>query len=237
MIRLREERGLAGVMLIIVIAWALLAVFMLTRTLISAQQIDDRVVRIMNEVQPIDKDLDSVKLVETTNQIADEIEAAAKPLSGQLDQVIAAQIPEKAVSILDTAGKINQTVLTINETITPLGGTVTSINENATAINQTVDSIKANATSINRFVHSIFGSASGILGNASSINRGVKDINDRADVTIAVVRAIRGNTQGIDNVVPAIDRHANEIDCTVVVKTLADLRTVLSKGKGSACER
>lgn len=237
--RLREERGLAGVMLIIIIAWALLAVFMLTSTLVAAQQIDDRVVRITDVVTPLDASLDRLEALDTTNAIANDIEAAAKPLTGQLDQVIAEvpTIDKSASAILDTAGQINQKVLDINETITPIGGTVGQINTNAAAISQTVDSIEANATSINRFVHSIFGSASGILSTAQIANDGVAGINKRTDVAIAVARALEGNLQDVSNVVPSIDEHANEIDCTVVVKTLADLRTVLSKGKGSACER
>ena len=82
-----REAGLAGIALVIVIAWALAAVMMLTGTLIAAQQIDDRVATILGEVSPIDDDLDSVKLAQETDRIAKDILTAAEPLSGQLDQV------------------------------------------------------------------------------------------------------------------------------------------------------
>jgi methyl-accepting chemotaxis protein len=239
---LREERGLAGAMLIIVIVWALLAVFLLTRTLISAQQIDDRVVKITREVQPIDVELDAVRLAETTNAVAKEILTAAKPLSGQLDQVIATKIPESAAGILDTAGKINQTVLAINKTVQginatigPIGTTVGSINANVASIERNVDSIEANALSINRNAREILGDTGGILNTSRSINQGVEDINKRADVVIVLVRAIRSNTQDVSNVVPSIDEHANEIDCAFLIKTMADLQTLL-KEEGSECE-
>lgn len=238
--RLREEQGLAGAMLIVVIVWALLAVFMLTRTLISAQQIDARVVTITKEVEPIDRELDSVELAVTTDQIANEIETAALPLTEQLDQVVTTvpSIDKSATSILDTAGQINTKVLEINKTVVPLGETVGSINTNAVSINREVDSIETNAVSINQHVDDIFSDISGVLDTARNANDGIEGINRRADVVITNARALGRDLDIVNNVVvPSIDEHANEIDCTVVVKTLADLRTVLSKGKGSACER
>lgn len=238
--RLREERGLAGAMLIVVIVWALLAVFMLTRTLVSAQQIEARVVKINEEVTPIDTDLDSARLAETTAQVANEIETAALPLTERLDEVVTTvpNIDKSATSILDTAGGINKTVLEINKTVVPLGETVGSINANAVSINREVESIETNAVSINEHVDDIFDDLSGVLNTAEKANNGVADINRRADIIIANARSLGRNLDIINNeVVPSIDEHANEIDCTVVVKTLADLRTVLSKGKGSACNR
>src|SRR2546427_1792639 len=99
MSRLTDERGLAGKVLVGVVAWALGAVLMLTSTLVSAQQIDNRVHRITTIVTPIDHNLDSVNLTIETNRIAQEILTAAKPLPGQLDQVLATKIPESAASI------------------------------------------------------------------------------------------------------------------------------------------
>ena len=86
--RLDDEGGLAGKILVGVVAWALGAVLLLTNTLVAAQQIDTRVDRIRHTVTPIDRNLDSVKLAVETNRIAQEILAAAKPLSGQADQII-----------------------------------------------------------------------------------------------------------------------------------------------------
>ena len=83
-----EETGLAGAILVGVIAWALAAVLMLTNTLVAAQQIDNRVDRITHTVGPIDRDLDSVNLAAETNRIAGEIRTAANPLSGQAQQII-----------------------------------------------------------------------------------------------------------------------------------------------------
>src|SRR5690242_5784173 len=88
--RFSDEAGLAGKILVGVIAWALGAVLLLTNTLVAAQQIDTRVDRITHTVGPIDHDLDSVALAIKTNDLAGQILTAAKPLSGQADQVIQA---------------------------------------------------------------------------------------------------------------------------------------------------
>ena len=58
-LRLGDERGLAGKILVGVIAWALGAVLLLTNTLVAAQQINTRVDRITHTVGPIDHDLDA----------------------------------------------------------------------------------------------------------------------------------------------------------------------------------
>ena len=102
--RFRDEAGLAGKILVGVIAWALGAVLLLTNTLVAAQQIDTRVDRITHTVTPIDHNLDSVKLAAETNRIAGEILVAAKPLSGQADQII-----QTTASIDGTAKAINST--------------------------------------------------------------------------------------------------------------------------------
>ena len=222
MTRLREQQGLAGAMLIVVIAWALLAVIMLTITLVSAQQIQQRVVFINNAVQPLDTSLNRLEVLDTTNAIADEIEAAAKPLSGQVGQVADAvpSIDRSAKSILDTAGQINQKVLTINQNITPLSGTVSEINRTAGAINQEVTGILGSALSINRHVREIHSDVSGILDTAREINEGVEGINRRADRARDIAEDIEDDLDKILPVVRAIDENAETINCTTLVELL-----------------
>ncbi len=80
--RFSDETGLAGQILVGVVAWALGAVLLLTNTLVAAQQIDSRVDRITHTVGPIDHDLDSVSLAAETNRIAGEINTAANAAVG-----------------------------------------------------------------------------------------------------------------------------------------------------------
>src|SRR5918997_1523627 len=84
---------LPGVMLVIIIFWALAAVLMLTGTLINAREIEDTVEVINGEVATtdgIDKDLDNVKELVSVRRDVVDIRDAAEPLTGQADQIIGA---------------------------------------------------------------------------------------------------------------------------------------------------
>jgi len=286
----REERtiglgsGLAGVVLVIVIAWALAAVLMLTGTLTNARQINRRVKLVNAQVGPIDNNLASVKLAGRTGRIAKKIDLAAEPLSGELNQVIttAGSINTKVGSILSKAQSINGVVTAINTTANAINANANAINATAHSINATVHSINANALSINATAHSINsnvhsinshvqaigGSVASIGGNVASIrarvvaiqgvvgparatdrsinanaNRidgnlgkilttadaarhGVMGINQRADVVIRLVRALKGDFDiilaGVGTALntPTILGHANSIDCSRLLNFL-----------------
>ena len=197
---MRERRatlGLApalpGLLLVLIIFWALAAVLMLTGTLINAREIDDDVRVINKQVQPIDKELDNVKLAARTARISERIRVAAQPLTGQLTQVIraATAIDKTARSILGKAGSINETARAINANARSINATVTSINGNVVSINDQVNSIGSNVasigglvggiggnvTSINARVGSIFGQVGPVSGaRGGSINETVRDI-------------------------------------------------------------
>lgn len=204
--RLHGEQGLAGASLVIIIAWALAAVLMLTGTLVAAQQIDERVFEITNTVGAIKDDTGHIALTQDINEAASGIREAAAPLSGQLDSVIASagNINSSVDSILATAGEINQTAGTINST-------VLSINATARDIGASVDSIHSGLA--------------GTLGHVREIHTGVADINRRADVVIAAVNGIKADTGAIRNEVgtvgvPSIRGHAESIDCNSIVVVL-----------------
>jgi len=286
----REERtiglgsGLAGVVLVIVIAWALAAVLMLTGTLTNARQINRRVKLVNAQVGPIDNNLASVKLAGRTGRIAKKIDLAAEPLSGELNQVIttAGSINTKVGSILSKAQSINGVVTAINTTANAINANANAINAKAHSINATVHSINANALSINATAHSINsnvhsinshvqaigGSVASIGGNVASIHarvvaiqgvvgparatdrsinanvtrihnnlgkilttanaarHGIMGINQRADVVIGLVRALKGDFDiilaGVGTALntPTILGHANSIDCSRLLNFL-----------------
>ncbi len=287
---MREERtiglgsGLAGVVLVIVIAWALAAVLMLTGTLTNARQINRRVKLVNAQVGPIDNNLASVKLAGRTGRIAKKIDLAAEPLSGELNQVIttAGSINTKVGSILSKAQSINGVVTAINTTANAINANANAINAKAHSINATVHSINANALSINATAHSINsnvhsinshvqaigGSVASIGGNVASIHarvvaiqgvvgparatdrsinanvtrihnnlgkilttanaarHGIMGINQRADVVIGLVRALKGDFDiilaGVGTALntPTILGHANSIDCSRLLNFL-----------------
>lgn len=246
---------LPGVMLVIIIFWALAAVLMLTGTLINAREIDDTVEVINSQVSStdgIDKDLDNVKELVSVRRDVVDIREAAEPLTKQADQIIAAagSINRRARTILGTAGEINTTAKSINTTVRSINTTVGSIGSSVVQINQRVSTIGGNVSQINSTARSIM-AAVGPPGATDStsikasvtrilrtfvalrpetvaIDRGVAAINGRADRAIDTVRGIKGDFVGIRGNVNKIDAHANSIDCAPLVNIA---------GPTSGCDR
>lgn len=215
---------LPGLLLVIVIFWALAAVLMLTGTLINAREIDETVDVINSQVAAsdgIDQDLDNVKLAAETNRIAARIRRRAAPLTGQADQVIraASSIDRKVDSILSTAQSINETAGSINTTVRSIGGNVQSIGGTVVSIHGLVQGIGSDVFTINRTARSILAKVGGaddrtggtirasvgrILSDLTGVNRevqtidrGVAAINRRGDRAIAGARGIKGDFEGI----------------------------------------
>ncbi len=174
---------LPGIVLVVVIVWALAAVLMLTGTLVNAREIDNTLPLIKAQVLPIDEDLDNVKLAEETARLTERIRVAAAPLSDQADRIIveARKIDRNAASILVTARSIN--------------GTAEAINGNALAINDTVGAINGNVVSINNTVNSIGGSVFSINGRVSRVGGNVATINRRVSRVLGAVGPA-GATEG-----------------------------------------
>ncbi len=180
----RDEKGLVGVILTIVIVFALIAVVQLTRTLEAAQQINTRVLDITGSVKGANSNLntgcdpakaagcsDALPVLSQTEAIVTQINDAAKPLSAQAGQVLTAanSINTSASAILATASSINGTVHAINSSVASIGSNVGSI----------------------------AGSLNGVNADVSNVKQGVADINTRADTIIGLVNGIKGDTGAI----------------------------------------
>jgi methyl-accepting chemotaxis protein len=179
--RPRDEKGIVGFNLALTIAFALFAVIELSRVVLAATQIDDRVKVIITEVGPGSNvsRLDETQKLNQTGQMAEDILAAAQPLSGQAQQII------------DTAKSID--------------GTVSQINTNAGEINGTVKSINSTVSALLPVVRNIHGDDS-----MSATTGGVAAINKRAAAATPVVGGIqtdlsRANVLGT---LVNVDRHA-----------------------------
>ncbi len=177
----RNERGIVGFNLALVIAFALFAVIELSRVVLAATQIDDRVKVIITEVGPGSNvsRLDETQKLNETGRMAEEILAAAEPLQGQLDQVI--------------------------EAATSIDNTVSAINQNAGEINQTVRSINSTVSALLPVVQNIHGDES-----MSFQTGGVAAINKRAAVATPVVGGIQTDLSraNILGTLVSVDRHA-----------------------------
>ncbi|MBW3611394.1 MAG: hypothetical protein KY438_07675 [Actinobacteria bacterium] len=195
--RLRAEHGVVAANLTITIAFALFAVIELTRTLLAANSIDERVKVIVGEVDPINTDLDQVAKLDETARMAEQIMAAAQPLTGQAGQIVdaTASIDNTGSSILSTATSINGVVKGINGNVNGILGSVGPINGNARGINAELSAINP---------------------EVDSINFGVAEINRRADIVIGETIEIDNDLTNINNLVNSIEQSATEI-CQGVV--------------------
>jgi methyl-accepting chemotaxis protein len=218
--------SLPGIVLVVVIVWALAAVLMLTGTLVNAREIDNTLPLINAQVLPIDEDLDNVELAEETARLTERIRVAAAPLSDQADRIIveARKIDRNAASILVTARAINDTATTINETATTINGNVLAINDTVSAISGNVVSINGTVNSIGANVFSINGRVSRVGGNVATINRRVTrvlgavgpagatdggSIKASVDSILGTFEALEPETRSIDTGVAAINGRAD----------------------------
>ena len=189
----RGEKGIVGFNLALTIAFALFAVIELSRVVLAATQIDDRVKVIITEVGPGSNvsRLDETQKLNETGRMAEDILAAAQPLSGQ------------AQTIIDTAKSID--------------GTVSGILANATEINGTVHSINSTASALLPVVRNINGD-----GTFSATTGGVSAINMRAQAALPVVGGIQSDLSraNILGTLVFVDRHAVAICNGVAVGLL-----------------
>jgi hypothetical protein len=135
------EAGIVGLNLVLVIAFALYAVIMLSRTTLAAKQIDDRVRVIVTEVGPGSNvsRLDETQKLNSIGQTAEQILVAATPLSGQAQAIIdtAGSIDNTVSAILANANEINASVKGINATVASLLPVVRTINGDGSDSNTT----------------------------------------------------------------------------------------------------
>jgi len=217
----RGERGVVGVNLVLVIAFALYAVIMLSRTTLAAKQIDDRVRVIVTEGGrgPKVSRLDETQKLKTIGKTAGAILAAARPRSGQAQEIIC---PAKSIA-----------------------SPVSASNANASEINATVHSINATAAALLPVVQNIHGDDS-----LSPQTGGVSAINQRAEKATPVVSGISTDLLAVFGDVGAggtgghsgntIHRHVNSINCALtspiggLVGTLGSLLNGLS-GAPTGC--
>lgn len=163
-----RELGQAGIALIIVIAWALTAVVMLTRTLVSAQAIDRRVSSITNSLGEVHDETAVVAELQKTEKTAAAILDAASPLTGMLGHV-----DEVAKSIDVTAKAINPNAKAIDATVVSINGHVVDILATARSIEGTLSTITGQAVNIKNTVNSIKGDSAEIQTQTSA-NGGIR---------------------------------------------------------------
>lgn len=202
-----SNNALPGIMLVIVIFWALFAVLLLTGILSTANRIESRVGVINGEVSPINNKLDIVPILAQVSDTAVQIRDAAAPLTGTIQNVVgsAASIDVSAKQILGSAQAINTSAKAIN-------GSVLEINTSVHSIAPQLVTILASAQSINGSVHTINGSFDGIVANVYDIKGRIVLASAQVDSVIRFVQGIKGDTSFISNQVDEINENAYEIE-------------------------
>jgi hypothetical protein len=230
-------RGMAGVVLVILIAWALLSVMFLIGTLLAARSIDRSVTTAKTGINPVVQNIGKdAKFIDQARIIANtsgKILTAAKPLSGQLvviEKTARSGIDPKLKKILGKVGQINEVAGSINANVLQIGSTVDSILGNASSINASARSINVKGHTILSRAREINNSATNILSYGGSILSLVRVIdgkvaraNAQADTIDAETKVIAPNVAKILAAVGhappneghgnTIHGHANAIDC------------------------
>lgn len=206
--RRRDERGLAGIILVAVLVWTLLAVALLAQTLWDTHTVNRDVALIDRRLAGVHGDTDAVGLAARRGDVATGILAAVKPLSGQLDELLATPIPAKAAAIAAKARDIEATVASIGRSAGDIHATVagTSGPPAPGSIEATVASIAARAADIEQ-------TAGGIGAHVGSIHDRVAAIGDGVSAILDAARAIKGpyDGPGFGSGVAGIDHHVDEI--------------------------
>ena len=216
-----SEAGIVGVNLVLVIAFALYAVIMLSRTTLAAKQIDDRVRVIVTEVGPGSNvsRLDETQKLNTIGQTAEDILVAAKNLSGQAQTIIetAKSIDNTVSAILANANEINSTVRSINATASALLPTVRTIHGDGSD-----DNITGGVDLINRQA-----GPAGVISGTIDIQTaaGLTTFGKNPALNANSVPGIRGDLNAVLGEVgvggpsghggDTIHRHTNSINCAV----------------------
>lgn len=135
------SQALPGIMLVIVVLWALTAVIFLTGILATANRIESRVNVINSALTPTAKKLTVLPILNNVANNATQIRDAASNLSPTIG------------SIANSAANIDGSLKSVNNTVGP-------INKSAKQINMSV-----------RYIHDSVSSIASTLGSRSSVVR------------------------------------------------------------------
>jgi methyl-accepting chemotaxis protein len=220
-------------MLILVAAWAVVAVILLAGTLSATYSIQRRVDRTRQSLSRADRDLDYVRLTHRTAELAEQIVLAVRPLSRRLatEATTTRSISAKTRSINRTVFAIDRTVGSIDASAASIEGHARPISANALVIDRSVAGIATDATSVGVHLTSTSNSVTQVKTRfttirvlARSIDRGVSATNARVRSAIGITAQIEARLGAILDQVgsghgtPAdapIHGHVNSIDCRV----------------------
>jgi hypothetical protein len=181
--------ALPGIMLVIIILWALTAVIFLTGTLSAAVRIESRVGQINSSLTPINSKLNAVPVLVQVADTAGKIRDAAANLSPTIGR-----IADSASAIDGSLKQVNDAVGPINKSAKAINASVLSINASVGQIGPNLVAVLGTAKSINGHVHSIDGELGKTLDNVYDIRGRVALIVGQLGDVLKSVRDIKGDT-------------------------------------------
>ena len=168
-----SERGQATFSLLIVVAVVAVAVILLQRTAWHAERINDKAGVIAETGGGINTATQAVLKLGRTNELAGSILETAKPLQGQLDEIV-----RLARSIDGLATTINGSATSINGTARGINGAAASILNTARNINDGVAQINVNLDDTLRLANAIKNDTGNILTGARHADRNLDCIEN-----------------------------------------------------------
>ncbi len=188
--------ALPGIMLVIVILWALTAVIFLTGILAAANRIESRVGIINSSLTPISSKLNTVPILTKVQDTAIQIREAAANLSPTIGR-----IADSAARIDNSLKNVGETVPTINQSAKQINASVLTINSAVKTIAPNLATVLGNAREINATVHSIDGQLAATLDNVYDIRSRVVTVTNQADDINRSAKSIDADTTVISNIV------------------------------------
>ncbi|HKR48630.1 MAG TPA: hypothetical protein VJT72_03445 [Pseudonocardiaceae bacterium] len=224
-----SSNALPGIMLVIVIFWALFAVVLLTGIISTANRIENRVGVINSAVTPINSKLDTVAVLTNVQNTASQIRDAAAPLTGIIGNVVnsASSIDNSAKTILGSAQSINGSVKTIN-------ASVLEINKSVKSIAPAVDSILVSAQSINASVNKIGPNFVQVVDLVYDIKTRIVLASAQVDDIIRSVNGILGDLDSVGVQVDLINNNAQGISSSPLIMNSGNAGVMSEMTKASA---
>jgi len=211
------QRRAIALNLVVFFIFALTAVVMLTRTAIAANAINRDVASTVEPaVGNINQETSQLAVLDVAARVTGQVAAAAKPLSGHLDGVLAA------------TDNINGNLASTRDSVTRIGTSVDGIKGSTGAIRPAVGVLSGRVDTIHSQARGIAGSLSTVAKQSSSMVKGLSRTNASLGNILAAARHLNAVVRGIQARVPQINAHARNIaKSPVLLRTSFDLAWVL----------
>jgi uncharacterized protein YoxC len=232
-------RSLAKVVLAILGVWGLVASLMMVRTLLGTKQIDKRVAAMTTSLSEIDKDSESIALMQETSRLSGELLTASAPLPGTLEEMreVTAGLAEKVDSILagtttieHNSKEIEGKVVSARDTAAAINGSVKGIGESLGVILATLRTTQTAAGEINASTKGINTSVVELLPVTKRIDVGIATANQGILEALGYLDLFTADIRNILAGLPDVQKHSRSIDCDSAFSTLFGLL-----GPGEAC--